>query len=351
MLTSMPATTGVREPFNEYMDLGYQLYRTLIEPAIPYLRGNKIIISPDNILAYIPFETLITEEFRSPDLLYRDAPFTLKKYLFSYIYSVTFSSEIPRRSRSLRNDLVAYAPAYEGMEISDSVLMLYPNLRGEIRSLPYATMEAEDAVKQCGGIAYTADLATEDSFKQNAGKYDIVHLAMHTLVDDSHPAFSKMIFSASPEGKDDGMLNTYEVYNIPLKAMMVVLSSCNTGTGLLATGEGILSLARGFIFAGSRSVVMSMWAVDDYSASEVVRSFYRNLRSGKTKSSALRSARLSFLRSADQARSHPYYWSTLVIYGDDTAMWYNRIKLYIALLFFFTAGTVLTAIIYRGPRS
>lgn len=351
MLSVMPGTSSVRLPFNEFMDLAFELYNILLRPAEPFLKGDKIIISPDNILSYLPFETLITEEFRSPELLYREAPFALKKYRFSYIYSVTLSSETQKRSRNLSNELIAFAPTYEGMEINDSLLTLYPNLRGEIRSLPYAVIEAEDAVRQCGGKAFIGENATEAAYKSQARNYQIIHLAMHTLVNDSHPAFSKMIFSKPVEGGEDGMLNTYEVYNVPINAMMVVLSSCNTGMGMLATGEGILSLARGFLFAGSRSVVMSMWAVEDFSASEVIKSFYKNMRSGETKSSALRSARLKFLRSADQARSHPYYWATLVIYGDDTPLWFNRMKLYTALLLLLMASAVLIATVYRGPRS
>jgi CHAT domain-containing protein len=237
------------------------------------------------------------------------------------------------------------------MEISDSLLASWPNLRGEIRGLPYAVLEAEDAVDQCGGKAYLEQEATEDTYKREAHKYEIIHLAMHTLVDDIHPTFSKMIFSLSQGRTDDGMLNTYEVYNTPLKAMMVVLSSCNTGTGKLVNGEGILSLARGFLYAGSRSAVMSMWAVEDMSASAVMHSFYKNMRSGQTKSSALRNARLRFLRSADQERSHPYYWSALVIYGDDTALWYNRVKLYTSLLILMIVATLLVATVYRGPKS
>jgi hypothetical protein len=96
---------------------------------------------------------------------------------------------------------------------------------------------------------------------------------------------------------------------------------------------------------------MSMWAVEDFSSSAVIKSFYRNLRSGQTKSSALRDARLKFLRAADQERSHPYYWSTLVIYGDDTPLWFNRLKLYSALLLFLLASAILVAAVYRGPRS
>lgn len=351
MLSVTPATSNVRQPFNGFMDLAFELYRILLEPAVPYLKGDKIIISPDNILSYIPFETLITEEFRSPELLYREAPFALKKYRFSYIYSVTLSSETQKRSRSLSNALIAFAPSYEGMEINDSLFNVFPNLRGEIRSLPYAVVEAENAVDQCGGKAFIAENATEEAYKTQARNYKIIHLAMHTLVDDDHPAFSKMIFSAQASSPEDGMLNTYEVYNVPINAMMVVLSSCNTGTGKLVTGEGILSLARGFLFAGSRSVVMSMWAVEDFSSSGVIKSFYRNMRSGQTKSSALRNARLKYLRTADQERSHPYYWSTLVIYGDDTPLWFNRLKLYSALLLFLLASAILVATVYRGPRS
>jgi len=351
MLSEVPVTSNARKPFNEFMDLSLELHRILLEPVIPYLKGDKIVISPDNILSYIPFETLITGEFRSPGLLYRDAPFALKDYRFSYIYSVTLASETERRSRSFRNNLIAFAPTYEGMEINDTLLMDYPGLRGEIRSLPYALLEAEDAVKQCGGRAFLAEEATEDAYKKEANNYAIIHLAMHTLVDDKHPAFSKMIFSHPDDGRDDGMLNTYEVYSVPLNAMMVVLSSCNTGTGMLVTGEGILSLARGFLYAGSRSVVMSMWAVEDASSSSLIGSFYSNMRKGQTKSEALRTARLKFLRSADQERSHPYYWSALVVYGDDTPLWFSSIKLYSFLLIMLVVTALLVASVYRGPRS
>ncbi len=351
MLSTYPATTDVRQPFNDFMDLAHELYTILLEPAVPYLSGDKIIISPDNILSYLPFETLVTDDFRSQELLYREAPFALKRYRFSYIYSVTLSSETQERSRSLRNNLVAFAPSYDGLELDDSLLTLWPNLRGEIRSLPYAALESEDAVEQCGGEAYLAGDATEAAYKREAGRYDIIHLAMHTLINDQDPAYSKMIFSGPSVGSDDGLLNTYEVYSVPVNAMMVVLSSCNTGVGKLINGEGILSLARGFLYAGSRSVVMSMWAVEDKSASAVVRSFYKNLRSGQTKSSALRSARLRFLRTADQGRSHPYFWSALVIFGDDTPLWFNRIKLYTGLLILLMTVAILVASVYKGPRS
>jgi CHAT domain-containing protein len=130
---------------------------------------------------------------------------------------------------------------------------------------------------------------------------------------------------------EDGYLKTYEIYGIPLKAKMVVLSSCNTGTGELYSGEGILSLARGFIYSGSQSVIMSMWEIEDKSGTDIVEMFYDNLKKGYQKSVALKNARIAFLKNADQLRSHPYFWSALVVYGDNTPLYYSY-KLRIAIV-------------------
>ena len=140
--------------------------------------------------------------------------------------------------------------------------------------------------------------ATESAYKKLAGGFDIIHLAMHTLINNQNPVFSKMIFSASDGNIKNNGLNAFEVYGILLKAKMVVLSSCNTGAGNLRKGEGILSLARGFIYSGSKSVVMSLWEVDDKSGTDIVKTFYKNLKNGNSKGEALRQAKLKYLKSA-----------------------------------------------------
>jgi CHAT domain-containing protein len=103
-----------------------------------------------------------------------------------------------------------------------------------------------------------------------------------------------------------------------------VLSSCNTGSGFLFSGEGILSLARGFIYSGSQSVVMSMWEIEDRSGTEIVKKFYENLKKGYRKSASLRKARIDFLKNSDQLRSHPYFWSALIVYGNNAPLYYTR---------------------------
>jgi CHAT domain-containing protein len=131
---------------------------------------------------------------------------------------------------------------------------------------------------------------------------------------------------------------------------MVVLSSCNTGIGMLYSGEGILSLARGFIYSGSLSVVMSMWEIEDKSGTEVVKLFYDNLEKGYSKSASLKRARVAFLKDADQLRSHPYFWSSMVIYGEDSAL-YSHNKLKISIIALLILIVTCTIIYYRNRRN
>jgi CHAT domain-containing protein len=158
-----------------------------------------------------------------------------------------------------------------------------------------------------------------------------------------------MLFYQGNDSLEDGNLNTYEVYGVPLKAKMVILSSCNTGTGVLHSGEGILSLARGFVYSGSQSVIMSMWEIEDRSGAEIVKSFYSHLKRGSTKSNALRKARLEYLKSSDMLRSHPYFWSSLVIYGNNAPLYHSK-KLVIVIGSAVLLMVILLFLFYRKPR-
>jgi CHAT domain-containing protein len=162
---------------------------------------------------------------------------------------------------------------------------------------------------------------------------------------------SKMLFYQEKDSVEDGSLNTYEVYGVPLKAKMVILSSCNTGNGILHSGEGILSLARGFIYAGSQSVIMSMWEIEDRSGTEIVEGFYKYLKKGFKKSDALRKARIDYLKNADMLRSHPYFWSSLVIYGNNAPLYYSGKLAIIVIAAFLFIGVALILYYRRSRKS
>ncbi len=335
-LLSMPVSDA-KSHFIKYTTVGSNLYNIIIEPVRKYLISNKLLISPDNILSYIPFEAIPVRQVSDENILYSEVPYLMKGFTISYTYSATLLAESLKKDYSLTNSLIAFAPVYTGSINVDSLLNSRQAGISTLHDLPFARMEAEYVTALTDGKLFINNAAKESVFKNEAAKYDIIHLAMHTVLNDQYPMHSKMLFYQEKDSLEDGNLNTYEVYGVPLKAKMVILSSCNTGNGILHSGEGILSLARGFVYSGSQSVVMSMWEIEDRSGAEIVKSFYKYLKKGATKSSALRKARISYLKNADMLRSHPYFWSSLVIYG-------NNDPLYYSLKFVIITGSVILLI-------
>lgn len=321
-LLSMPSDNA-KSNFVQYNKAGSNLYKVIIEPVRKYLISNKLLISPDNILSYIPFEAIPVRQFPGENVLFSEIPYLMNDFSISYTYSATLLAESLKKDYSLTNSLIAFAPVYSGTIDVDSLLNIRQTRVSTLHDLQFARTEAEYVTALTGGKLYINNGARESVFKAEAAKYDIIHLAMHTVLNDQYPMYSKMLFSQEKDSVEDGNLNTYEVYGVPLNAKMVILSSCNTGTGVLHSGEGILSLARGFVYSGSQSVVMSMWEIEDRSGADIVKSYYKYLKKGATKSNALRKARISYLRNADMLRSHPYFWSALVIYGNNDPLYYS----------------------------
>ena len=167
--------------------------------------------------------------------------------------------------------------------------------------------------------------ATESNFKALSSEYDILHLAMHTLIDDENPLYSKLAFTYIPgDTLEDGFLNAIEIYNLSLKARLTVLSSCSSGFGKFQKGEGVMSLARSFMYAGCPSVVMTLWEVEDQSGAEIMSKFYYYLKKGYSKDKALRKAKLKFLKKTGMLKSHPYFWSPYINIGDPSRIYFGR---------------------------
>jgi CHAT domain-containing protein len=331
-LLSMPLSSDDASlKFKEFQTVGYRLYKILIDPIRPFLISDKMLISPDNILSYLPFETIPSSEVHGEGIRYRNLSYLMNDFDISYTYSATFTAESEKKEYRRSNKLIAFAPDYPDPIDIQSMLMSRQAGMGTLNDLPFARQEAKYVSDITGGKLFENSEAKESVYKNESGKYDIIHLAMHTLLNDNDPMHSTLIFSRGNDSLNDGYLKTFEIYGIPLRAKMVFLSSCNTGTGLLYSGEGILSLARGFIYSGSQSVVMSMWEIEDKSGTEIVEKFYDNLKQGYSKSVALKRARIAFLRNADQLRSHPYFWSALVVYGNNTPLYFPG-KLKIAII-------------------
>ena len=295
------------------------LAETLIAQAIQELSGyNRLMIFTDGLLGYLPFETLMVGE---------KSDFLLNSYTVNYHLSAKLLGlpSINAAGKS-ENSFLGYAPVFEkesnpllASRSADNVQVV-----SELERLPQAEQEVKVIADLLGGTYRIGDQATEADFKQSAQQSDIIHLASHTIIDDQNPLYSRLVFANSPDTLEDGLLHTYELYNLQLNAKLACLSACNTGVGVYHQGEGIVSLAQGFLHAGVPNVMMSLWSVPDRSTGQIMQFFYEELKKGKGKADALRDAKLKYLQTADANTGDPYFWAAFTLIGDNQPMVQKR---------------------------
>ncbi len=331
-----------RAIYEAYLRSANTLYNILLKPYNNLIEDRDLIIVPDGILGYIPFETLITEMPTGENLEYRDIAYLIRSNPVSYSYSATLLTD---PGNELNNDIsmVAFAPIYGilGKANSNSVyfgssdtVTLYPLL--------YTGEEVTQVEELFEGLTLKGKNATKENFISNSGNFSILHLAMHTLIDDNNPLYSKLIFTSDSVINEDEYIHTYELFALDLNAQLAVLSACNTGTGQLRDGEGIMNLARGFAYAGVPSIVMTLWEVEDKSGAEIMTSFYHYLKKGKSKSEALRLAKIEYLCSVPQFRAHPYFWSAYVCVGNSNPIIH---RMWITILAFTVLALVILSVL------
>ncbi len=318
MIDRTPMSGKLKERIARFGLLSNGLFKTLFNGIVLPDETNGLIVVPDDYLGYMPFEVLLTEKPVAGTNDYGKLKYLLEKYWISYSYSATLLFQEKKKSKS-NGKVLAIAPEYDNIDriienIPDNIKALAENLT----PLEYTGDEVDEVTQVFEGDKLMGADATEHNFKARAPDYKILHLAMHTIIDDEHPLESKLVFTLDSDTVDDGFLNTYEIYNLKLNAQMAVLSACKTGFGKLSRGEGIMSLARGFIYAGVPGIVMTLWEIDDISTSKIMTCFYENLKNGLRKDEALGKAKIAYLKTADKLHSHPYFWAAYVQIGDNS---------------------------------
>jgi CHAT domain-containing protein len=186
--------------------------------------------------------------------------------------------------------------------------------------LPFSRQEVEGIAKlyPVGSRVYIGADATEERAKALGKDVRYVHFATHGLLDEREPLNSALVLSIPDkvrEGGENGLLQTWEIFEqVRLDADLVTLSACNTGMGQELRGEGLIGLTRAFHYAGARSILASLWNVDDLRTMQLMQRFYRELHQGRSKDEALRAAQLELAGS--QSAAAPYYWAGFSLFGD-----------------------------------
>lgn len=278
------------------------LYTHLLDPVLTGIQSGikEITIIPDGFLSYLPFEILLTKDpdEKIPD--YSLLPYLIKNYRITYDHSASLIFSTDKNHKKIKRKYLGFAPEYASMV--------------NLSRLTSNRDEIEACRKIWRGNSYIGDQATEMNFRSSSSGYSIVHLAAHTVLNDENPQASCLVFTGSDAVGGEGMLYIHELYNLDLHAQLMILSACETGIGQIKRGEGIISLARAFRYAGCHNILMSLWKVNDKTTKEIMVLFNKNLRKGMPKDKALQHAKLKYLQGSHNL--HPAFWASMILIGD-----------------------------------
>jgi len=292
-LSQSPTQSGVST--EELTTGAEQLYDLFLGKISGLDDIEQLYIIPDGVISKLPFSSLINPKTKA---------YLLSEKSTSYLVAVDqFMSKEKNSVES--NSILGISPNFS---TSGDVVDCQCN-GSDLEDLTYAMDELTYLQSIYDGSYIKEAKATKASFIDNVKDFPVVHLATHACLNETDPMLSQIFFS-------DGSLTNYDLQNLNINPELVVLAACNTAQGEIQKGEGVISLSRGFFEAGVKSLVSSLWSIDDYSSSEIVKGMYTHLKDGKTKAQSLRQAKLDYLESADKLRSHPYYWAGLVQIGD-----------------------------------
>jgi len=270
----------------ELKKVSAELFDILIKPVKPYIKGKRLCIVPFDVLHYLPFQALWNGE-----------KYLIEEYPLFYLPSASVMKFTFDKRREKGEKLIAFGN---------------PDLDNPSLDLPFAQKEVEkiSTLYKEPTVLYRND-ANEDSAKKKPAGFDIIHFASHAEFSDIDPMYSNIRLAKSDN--EDGRFETAEVFSLNIKPYLVVLSACKTGVSVVTSGDEIIGMNRAWIYAGTPSVISSLWSVSDISTSFLMEEFYKNLKV-KSKDEALRDAEISLIKNKDY--SHPFYWAPFYLTGD-----------------------------------
>jgi CHAT domain-containing protein len=290
------------------------LYQSLVKDFITHVKtGTRLLISADGPLLSLPFETLITQVPNDSEVNYH-LPYLIAERNVDYVFSAGVLLKQMKRKREGEKLL---ALGYAGSGGSRENRTGLNNLPGTEREV----MSIKNVMKNHVNKYFLEGGASEATFKQQASGFDIVHLAVHGEADTTNAMNSRLVFRSEQDSVEDGSLYAHELYEIDLSTLdLAVLSACESGVGKHQVGEGTMSIARGFAYAGCPSLVISLWKIDDKTSANIMEKFYTHLAKGEPIDLALAKSKVEYMAGAKEFNSHPYYWAAFLPVGNPLAL-------------------------------
>lgn len=274
--------------------ISHQLYQLLIEPFETEINHqNHIIIVPHGILHYLPYAALLDNKQQ----------YLIERFSISLAPSATVLKICMDKGQSFISNR-AWTP--------DILAFGNPDLNNPQLELPFAEKEIESIQLLYPKVKSFFDhQATETKFKQSCEIPNMILLSCHGEFDAANPLFSSLLLTADEQ--NDGRLTALEIFELNMNAYLVAMSACETGLAKVNVGDEVIGLSRSFIYAGSSSLLSSLWKVDDLATAVMIKRFFRYLKEGEMRARALQKA-MALVRT--QINVHPVYWAAFNITGD-----------------------------------
>ncbi len=296
-----------------FQEIGFEAYQNVLQNALVELSPsiNELIIIPDGELASIPFEAFVSKKNQQATS-FADLHYLHNDYTITYALSATLlAKQLEQKANPSENSFIGFAPSFQGTR---SLLASRTCDIDSLTNLQHSETEVIGIANLLNGHALIGEQANKSTFLDQCKNSRILHLATHACIDDQQSDQSRIYLA-------DDYFYLQELYNLDLSAEMVVLSACETGVGAYQKGEGIISLAHGFTYAGVPSTTMSLWAVNDATTAQLMQYYYQHIQLGKSKHTALRQAKLDYLNNQESlSQLHPYYWAGFVHLGNYKAI-------------------------------
>ncbi len=291
------------------LDSLYKITQMLGLKDIPS-RIEQVTLIPDSYFYQLPIDILPLEE-PTHSYSYGQAKYVIEEFRTQYLTSLE-DFQNPRKKVSTNNPL-----SYVGYGVSN----FSGYQKKSLVPLPYAQTEINNIASRLGNLSdiqtFVNEQSTKSTFTQTAPKANIIHLATHSEVSLNDPMFSSVYMSKTSSSADtstfDDRIFAYELFELNLNNEMIMLNSCESGSGSYIQGTGVMGFSRALQYAGAKSLILNLWSVNDMLASDFATHFYDELNQGKNKAEALRATKQYFLRNKNAS---PHFWGPYMLIGD-----------------------------------
>jgi len=323
-----------KSDFSGFENSSHKLYAALLKPFESMFENSKtLIIIPDGLLNYLPFDCLLNDnptEIKN----FKTAAYLIRRYNIRTFSSLTACSNSLRNKETIKSKEISFFSPYFNQSLKDKYTKgkhaVDDTLYLSMSELRFSNHLIEQIKENYNVKEFCEGKASKKNFITELSAPGILHLASHTILNDTDLMASFVVFAQT--ANESPYLALSEMYGLTIKKNLLILGSCETGSGIFRKGTGNISISQAFNFAGCHNLIYTLWQVDDKATNEIFKNFYNEFLKSETAADALYKAKLRFLDECSPNEANPLYWAGIVYNGNEISLHKPHNLFYSALI-------------------